>query len=78
VLIKAMTADAPPAFLPQMQTALGKTILSAVHERCQGRYDTVCCIGWLPVGGVAPPGNTSGIPGEHLTLVTWELSFVEE
>lgn len=77
VFIKAMTADAPSSFLTRMQAAQGKEVLSVVHQYCQGRHDTVCCIGWLSAGGLPIPVNASDIPGEHLTLLTWELPLAE-
>ena len=72
-IVKGIKTNGSYVFLKTMQKKLTKDILLAVHSKYKSKHDSVCIIGWIQKDIVPVDFNTSGIIGEALTLVNWEI-----
>ncbi|MBD3306083.1 hypothetical protein GF339_06825 [candidate division KSB3 bacterium] len=66
------------SFLSSMQKALIEDILDAVREAYHSNDGQIALFGWIPSAMIPVEFSAAAIPGDDLTLVTWELPVVAE
>ena len=61
-------------FSAAVQQKLTKDLLLAVHSKYKSRSDVLCLTGWMQTGMVPTGFDNSGVKGDDLTWVNWEIS----
>jgi hypothetical protein len=70
---KSSNTSISSSFLQRMQKSLAKDVFIAVHSQYPSEQETLYLIGWVHSGIIQADFTKSGIVGEDLTLITWEI-----
>ena len=72
-LIESIVPNTPASFLEVMQKGLMEGLLCSVHSRYHSREGTLHLFGWIESELISANLNRSGITGEGVALLEWEI-----
>ena len=73
LIAKSGNTTSSSSFLQRMQKSLAKDVFIAVHSQYTSEQETLYLIGWIQSGIIQAEFTKSGVVGEDLTLITWEI-----